>query len=185
MNDDRLQHEIEHALDVEPTPQFVARVRQHLLEGTVRRPALLHWKAWTGGLVTAAVVAGILLYEPPRPAQVMVPTTRATVVEVPAPREIPVVETHSRKAPPRAATIGKMSKEPEVLVDPREAAAFRNFVNDIRDERIDPARLNALFDAVEKLRAVDKIQPAPIVGLEPIEVPPLIPVAPEKEGGSL
>jgi hypothetical protein len=43
-------------------------------------------------------------------------------------------------------------------------------VDDVQQQRIDPARLRDLFD---------------IAGMEPIEIPPLVPAAPEKEGGSL
>jgi hypothetical protein len=184
MNDDQLQREIEQALAVEPSLQFVARVRQRLVHETTRR--WLQWKVVAPGCAAAAaaaIMAAILLYEPSQPRQVT-PAVHVASVER-APTGIPVAETPSTNASHRKTTIRKTSREPEVLIDPREAAAFRSFVDDIQKQRIDPVRLRALFDTAERSRAADEIQPAPIAGLEPIVIPPLIPVAPEREGGSL
>jgi hypothetical protein len=186
MNDEQLQREIEQALAVEPSLQFVARVRQHLVQETTRRTRRLQWKVVVPGCVAAAaaaIMAAILLYEPSQPRQVSPAVPVASVEK--APQGIPVAETPSTNAPRRKTTISKTSREPEVLIDPREAAAFRSFVNDVQQQRIDPVRLHALFDTAERSRAADEIQSAPIAGLEPIVIPPLIPVAPEKEGGSL
>jgi len=185
MNDDQLQREIEQALAVEPSLQFVARVRQHLGQQTTRRTRWLQWKVVVPGCAAAAaaIMAAILLHEPSQPRQVSPAVPVASVEK--APQGIPVAETPSTNAPRRKTTISKTSREPEVLIDPREAAAFRSFVNDVQQQRIEPVRLHALFDTAERSRAADEIQPAPIAGLEPIVIPPLIPVAPEKEGGSL
>jgi hypothetical protein len=74
-------------------------------------------------------------------------------------------------------------QEPEVLIDPREARAFRTFLDDVSEKRIDANKLEALFDAADKFRTVG-IQPMPIAEIEPLVIPPVT-SAPEKEGGSL
>ncbi len=75
------------------------------------------------------------------------------------------------------------SSEPEVVIDPREAAAFRSFIEDVREQKIDPASLESLFQAAESAEAAE-IAPMPIAGLEPIDIKPLNPAVTER-GGSL
>jgi len=186
MNDNQLQREIEKALAVEPSPQFVTRVRQHLVHDTARRSQWLQCKVFAAGLAAAVLVAGVLLYTPSKPVRDIPVVPQAAVEE--APRQIPVAQTPSTNPLRRKTTMRKTSREPEVLavlIDPREAAAFRSFLDDVQQRRIDPARLRELFDTAGNSRAAEGIQASPIAGLEPIEIPPLVPVAPEREGGSL
>jgi hypothetical protein len=77
------------------------------------------------------------------------------------------------------------SAEPEVLIDPREAAAFYQFIEDVQERRIDPSKLEALFQASERAQRIEEITPEPIAAIEPIIVAPLGPVVPDNEGGSL
>jgi hypothetical protein len=139
------------------------------MQETTQRAMWLQWKVLATGLAAAAVLAAIVFYETPQ-AITSHPSHVTEVVLKRAPQEIPVVETRSTNVVQPKIRIRKVSKEPEVLIDPREAAAFRTFVDDVQQQRIDPARLRDLFD---------------IAGMEPIEIPPLVPAAPEKEGGSL
>ena len=181
MNDDPLKREIEDALAVEPSPQFVARVRQHLAKEGLRRPVLLTWTIWAGGLAMAALLVGILAY---RPQQTTAPLQTRNDVKAVVPKEDSPAPQLSRplKATRKPVT-RKAPAEPEVLIDPRETAAFRSFLEDIHAQRIDPARLEALFEAAERSRS-NVIEPMPVAELEPIVIPPLAPVL-ESEGGSL
>jgi hypothetical protein len=71
------------------------------------------------------------------------------------------------------------SSAPEVVIDPREAAAFRSFMEDMREQKIDPASLESLFQAAESVEAAE-IAPLPIAGLEPIDIKPLNPAVTER-----
>jgi hypothetical protein len=104
--------------------------------------------------------------------------TKVEIEEVaPVPQEVPGVI-------PRASAARKTPAEPEVLIDPREAAAFRSFLDGIEKRKIDPVMLEKLFAAAERAQSA-VIEPMPVAGLEPIEIPAVTAPAPEKEGGSL
>jgi hypothetical protein len=183
MNDEQLKQEIERALAVDPSPQFVARVRLKLAGERLRRPAF-PWRTLAAGVAAAVAVAGVAVYQP-RTTTTVAPSMTREVPVTPAPVvEIVRVEsqTHqpvtSRKAAPRRPS------EPEVLINPREVEAFRDFIEDVQERRIDPAHLKALFETAERSRSAD-LKPTPIAGLERIVVPPLTPAVSDKEGGSL
>jgi hypothetical protein len=57
LKDDPLARDIESALRVEPSPQFVARVRARVAREPVGATGVMSWRLWLGG---AAVVAGAL-----------------------------------------------------------------------------------------------------------------------------
>ena len=184
MNDEQLKREIEESLAVEPSAQFMARVRRHLENESFRPSKQVSWTVMAAGLAAAAVVGGIGLFESFMPAQ----ATR--IVHEPRPNlEIllpPSANTHASPAiAPKAVSrqTRPHSSEPEVVIDPREAAAFRSFMEDVREQNIDPASLESLFQAAESAGAAE-IAPLPIAGLEPIDIKPLNPAVTER-GGSL
>jgi len=183
MNDDSLKREIEEALAVEPSPEFSSRVRQRIADQRAKRSARWPWKVWAPALAMAVVAIAVLLY---RPAQGPAPVQPERIA-VAAPPEVPVPAPKppsppTLKAPSKAPALKKALLEPEVLIDPRETAAFRSFLNGIQQQRIDPSILEALFEAAEKSRSA-AIETMPVAGLEPIVIPPV--TVPEKEGGSL
>lgn len=57
LKDDPLARDIESALRVEPSPQFVARVRARVAREPLGATGVMSWRFWLGG---AAVVAGAL-----------------------------------------------------------------------------------------------------------------------------
>ena len=179
MNDEQLKREIEESLAVEPSAQFMARVRRHLENESSRPSKQVSWTAMAAGLAAAAVV-GIGLFESLMPAQ----TTR--IVHEPRPNvETPLPATANTHASPAVApkAVSRQtrphSSEPEVVIDPREAAAFRNFMEDVREQKIDPASLESLFQAAESVEAAE-IAALPIAGLEPIDIKPLNPAVTER-----
>ena len=182
MNDERLKREIEEALAVDPSPQFVARVRQGLAGATLRRPVKLPWKALAAGLATAVILGGVALYQPETTPTAPAPTRNVAVVQ--APEENAEVEAPPRQPATTSKIAPRQRPEPEVLINPREAEAFRSFIEDVQEQRIDPSHLEVLFEAAERSRSAE-IKPMPIAGLDPIVIPPLTPAVPEKEGGSL
>ena len=180
MNDEQLKREIEESLVVEPSPQFMARVRRHLENESFRRSKQVSWKAMAAGLAAAAVIAGIGLFHSFMPVQT------AEIVYVPRPNlEIPLLASANTQVSPATAPKAVSRKtrphssEPEVLIDPREAAAFRGFMEDVREQKIDPASLERLLQAAESAEAAG-IAPMPIPGLEPIDIKPLNPAVTER-----
>ena len=57
LKDDTLARDIESALRVEPSPQFVAKVRARVAREPLGATGVVSWRLWVGG---AAVVAGAL-----------------------------------------------------------------------------------------------------------------------------
>jgi hypothetical protein len=185
MNDERLTKELEEALGIEPSPQFLARVRRQI-EAERRRPAFRWAWATAGGMVAAAVVViGIVVSEPEKPAPLQ-PTTASQasrmerlspVAEIPAtsiPSTVPAPKVEPRQP-------GRRSAELEVLIDPRDAAALQSFLKDIQERKIDPERLEGLFEAAAKI-GTTTIEPMPIAAIEPIVIVPLSQAAPEAGG---
>jgi hypothetical protein len=182
MNDEELKKEIERALAVEPSPQFAARVLQHI--ASQPRRFWIQRSALAGGIAAAAVVAAIIVLQPRENT-----TPKAAGV---APASLPPVENRLPEAQGLQSSSGIMPPPvlksrrragPEVLVDPREVAALHSFLEDVQQQKIDPGRLKALFEAAEKAHAVEEIAPMPIAGIEPIRIPPLN--SSSTEGGSL
>ena len=182
MNDEQLTRELEDALGIEPSAQFLARVRRQI-EAERRRPAP-RW-AWTAvaGVVTAAIVAaGIVVSKPDQPAP-MPPATQASRVERPSPG--PQIPTPAAPSPVPAPKVESQPAhrlaELEVLTDPREAAALQTFLTNIQERKIDSARLEGLFETASRI-GTTTIEPMPIAAIEPIVIAPLSLAAPEAGG---
>lgn len=185
MNDDQLKRAIEDALAVDPSPHFVARVRSHVAKEGRRRPAALSSIIPVLGVATAVLIAAVVLLQPRETiSPKIVDTIRPPRIETPqVPVEVPQpVPPKPRKAPPKARPSSDL---PEVLIDPREAAAFRNLLERIEEQKIDPEMLNEFAKAAERAEAAEQIIPMPIAAIEPIAISPLNSSVSVKEGGSL
>ena len=186
MNEEQLRRDIEETLAVEPSPQFLARVRRQLEVESRRSRFRLPWKVLAAGLSTGIVVGGLSQIEP-RTSHVPVPT--ATTIRLAAPaveeqiQELPATELPLRQKV-AAEPVIRRSPQPQVIIDPRETAALRSFLNDVQERRIDPNGLGELFDLAEHATRPARIIPATIVGFEPIVVKPLS-VTASDEGGNL
>ena len=187
MNEEQIRKDIEETLSVEPSPQFLARVRRQL-ETESRRPSLrLPWKVLAAGLATGAVLTGLTTLIEPRTSHVPVP---AATIQPAAPaseeqnyqvQAAPEPPLRSKETPRPVVT---RPPQPQVIIDPRETAALRSFLDDIQEGRIDPDGLAQLFDLADHARRTSRIIPATIVGFEPIDIKPLSVTAAD-EGGSL
>jgi hypothetical protein len=183
MNDDQLKREIEEALAAEPSPQFLARVRRQIA-AEPRPVRLAPWFVVSAGLLAASLLIGIIVLRPQekserKPENVVVvtpsePPPPASPETPPVTNIVPRVASVPTTRPAKAAEV-------EVLIDPREVAAFRSFVERIEDRKIAAAKLEELFAAAEKT-GTGEIMPMPIAGLEPIVIQPLIPAASERGG---
>src|SRR4030095_3015156 len=115
MNDEQLKREIEQSLAVEPSPQFMARVRRHLENESFRPSKQVSWTAMAAGLAAAAIVAGIGLF------QSFMPVQTAKIVHQPRPNlEVPLPASANTQASlviaPKAVSRQAIphSSEPEV-----------------------------------------------------------------------
>lgn len=144
---DRVDDELQQALDVAPSPEFLARVRERV----ARETATSHpWMQW---LVFAAAGAGTLVFG----AWLMQPqsTPRANAVaewrverlplKPPAAAAPPAETRRPAEAPasPRApvARPAQRALEPEVLVPAGQETLLRRLAEDVRQQRVDPASL--------------------------------------------
>jgi hypothetical protein len=174
LTDAALDREVAQALAVDPSPEFVARIRQRVASG----PAPIAWRAaWTvyaGALAAAAMVLVLALRGTP-PA--MTPLSGRAV---PAVGRMPYVAramSHSadrgaiRSASARVPRLAKNPRQsdPEIIIDVREANALRALIAGASHERVDVAPLVTLA-----AKAAALLQ-SPEIVVSPITIEPLAP----------
>ena len=177
MSDAAFDRDLQAALDVAPSPEFVARVRTRVA-GEVRRPG---WQAgwyWMAGAavasVTIAVIAGTMLgtATPELPAAGQPePMKAVTVAPIVGPRQRVQPAAAGRHVPARAtreaatAVAGERSM-PEVLLSSDEQRALRLLVRLASDsEAADALRQQSVPEPGNALPALDipslEIEPLP------------------------
>lgn len=154
LTDAALDRELEAALDVDPSPEFLARVRMRV----ANEPAPTSWRApWTGVAAAAAaavvVIAVTVSNAPddgpvaPRRAAAPRPTPREGVpAPAPAPRVAesrPAVRPRTRVAPVvTPAAVHTVAEErrpfPEVLVSADEVRAYQMLLGIVEQQRLPP-----------------------------------------------
>jgi hypothetical protein len=185
VSDEALEREIEAALGVDPSPEFLPRVRARIASERVHDGWAASWR-WAGAVVAlgaVAIVAAWTLRDPataPREAHVRDSGfgTRGSGPEgrdpglgtaavkpepsVPsAPIPVPAVRHLRAESRPAAA------RQLEVLIEPDEAAALKQLFTAISNRRIETRALPDLTSALKP--------PAPIeeIVLDPITISPL------------
>ena len=191
MNDDQLKRDIEEALSVEPSAQFAAAVRARIAESPRPSSVWIRWGIPAAGFAMATALVAAVLVEPketviPNPAEIVrsVPEMKPQVPPMPA-RQRPVRVPRAIQPSPSPQTAAKQEVLPEVLIDPREVAAFRRFIEGVKEERIDLAKLIELQKAAAVPEPIQEIALMPIEDLEPIVIESLTFGARRIEGGSL
>jgi hypothetical protein len=169
---DPLDREIADALAVDPSPTFVARVRQRV----AAEPAPAAWRfPWIVMTTTALAAAAILAIVLSRDARRPIPPppllpARASAVLIPLPdvaSGFSRIDDRMRAASPRRLLLRPPS-EPEILIDAREAQAIRSLIRGARDGSIDLALvLRASTPGVMELPPVTAIE-IPDITIEPI-----------------
>jgi hypothetical protein len=131
-SDTSLDREIEAMLAVEPSPEFVSRVRTRIAEAPVSGWPM----GWTGvaaGSVVVAVVVAVVISRPHEVVQpeAMMPITRTSMQadtpsdDVPASPKLNFSKSPERYGP----RVSKAAvREPQMLINPDEAAAIRHFL---------------------------------------------------------
>jgi hypothetical protein len=199
-----IDQEIREALNVDPSPEFLARVRA----GIAREPAPSMWR-WSWGLAAAcalgaAVVGAIVLTQAREKAHVPPVTqtaehaTSAPATAMPEAQSMPKkrsAEAFARPTRPRATSAVSgfsrstrlraalrfsqgptVAQKPDVLLDPAEQAALRRLIAGVRDGRIDLAAARQ-----DPTRAPMDLDPIVEIVIAPIAIDPLAPL-PGAEG---
>jgi hypothetical protein len=181
-----LEREIEAALGVDPSSEFLPRVRARIASERMHDGGL--WSAswqWAGAVTAVAGVVVIAVWGLRDPAPASREVRNAPAAEVTAPS----IE-RARPEPPRAPAlvearrnvsapaVRRASSEPrptivtpiDVLISPDEAAALKQLFAAIGNRRIEASALPDLQSALRP--------PAPIeeIALDPITISPLAPL---------
>jgi hypothetical protein len=188
INDAALERDVERALAVDPSPEFVARVRTRIAEEPSQATKRFGW-LFTG-VATAAVAASVVALVMFRPDQRVEPATRlltsralTSSVVVPA---IGRVGADLRVRPGGPSSVGPThgsaptmtaadatTPEPPTLFDPRETMALQRLIAAVHDARVDLAPL--LKEAPMPLQSLDNLI------ISPITIEPLVPGGSEGE----
>jgi len=186
MNDDRLKREIEEALAVEPSPHFAAQVRARVAESARPSGVWIRWAVPAAAFALVALVTAVLFLEL---KETVVPKPVETVRNAPRDKTPKAPPLPTAQPPATAGPVARPSPataaEPEVLFDPREMAAFRDFVEGVREDRIDITKLLELQQAAARTSPIEEIALMPIGDVEPLVIESLSFGAHRIEGGSL
>jgi hypothetical protein len=176
MTDAALDDEIARAMTVDPSPAFVARVRQQIEVQPVSRAWTL--TSWMG-VATGAAVAAALLFVISWRGQRITPSMPALPGRAIPVANVPVVMRGARmlehspvarlaSGPPRPRAALATKAEPEILIDPREARALRMFLDGVVTGRVDLTPLLGAFPP-----PILNVGPPSDIDIAPIELSPL------------
>jgi hypothetical protein len=153
-----LDREIEAMLAVEPSPDFVSRVRTRIAEAPAPgwiTGLNMGWTSLAAGSVVVAVFVAVVISKPHETVQpeAMLPVARTSVQTESPSDDLPIP---SRVNPAK-------SPEPQLLINPKEAAAIRRFLASPQPERVE--------------LSVMKIEPQPLPEFTFIPVPTFDPTS--------
>jgi len=134
--DTSLDREIEAMLAVDPTPEFVSRVRLRIVDTSVSGWTMglnTGWTSLAAGSVVVAVFVAVVISKPHEHVQpeAMLPVARTSMQldspsdDLPAPPRVNSAKSPERHKP-RVSKTG--FREPQLLINPEEAAAIRHFL---------------------------------------------------------
>ncbi|HMJ83946.1 MAG TPA: hypothetical protein VK504_12295 [Vicinamibacterales bacterium] len=167
MNDAALEREIERALAVDPSPEFLVRVRARIADEAA--PASRGFGWLFAGVATVAAAAALVLAvrmvspaRPPATAPLLASRSIGSPIVVPAvspaeaghyvPKAQYIVSGVSRTAAART---------PEPLFDARETTALQRLIADVHDARVD-------------LTPLAKEGPMPLPAMDPLVISPIV-----------
>jgi hypothetical protein len=161
LNGDALDREIDALLQVEPSPEFVARVRARVEAQSIAPRTWLAGRWIAVAAAAVAVVIGIAVWT----ATVSRPAPQVTVGD-----RIPSVPPSRQTAEVRAVTAEPVTPDerrspPQLLVSPAESAGLQSLLAAVSEGRFDSNVISADDASVNP--------PMPIV-IEPITVAPLV-----------
>ena len=167
---DPLDREIAQALAVDPSPEFVARVRQRVAAEPAPPTWRWTWVVMTSGALAAAAAVMLLIVQGDQPRQTRAPLlgARQTASAAALPDVAPgFIRTASRLAPQHVQR-ERRHEAPEILVDAREARALQSLIAGAQAGTIDlEPVLRASKPAVMELGPLTAID-IPLITFEPI-----------------
>jgi hypothetical protein len=183
VNDDTLAREIEAALGVDPSPEFLPKVRARIANERMRQGWLASapWR-WAGAVavVTAVAIIGLWTLREPAPAPREVHVTPPVEmppppVEPARPAPVPVASSTERHKPVSAPVVRtvRATQSPdavapfEVVISPDESAALQQLFVLINSRRIETRVLPDLATALKPPDPIEEIV------LDPITISPL------------
>ena len=170
------------ALAVDPSPEYLARVRSRLASEPTAWWSPLQRGLGAAGAVAIVIALAVAIQRPdPSPTAKPVEPERPPVVAIaqaPVARPAALERAAVRSAIRPAARTAKVSatrdqplraiRQPEVIIAADEAAAFRRLISDVRLGRVDLALLPEHPMATVELHPRTEISIAPIA-LDPLE----------------
>jgi hypothetical protein len=184
LTDEMLERELEQALTVEPSPEFLARVRTHIASAPTASGWSVRWPLvalGTSGALIALIVAAVVMSGLLKSRRVVAPESPAVVrtAEPPvAPRivtpRVPETNRQPQVAVSRTARHEvRPSREPEVLIPKGEADALRRLMRGLHAGAVDPSTLVGGPRAGAVVQPVRSIMLAPLMPVAPITLEPL------------
>ena len=160
MNDAALEREIERALAVNPSPEFVARVRTRIAEEP--SPASRGFGWLFAGVATSAVAAGVVALVMLRPDQRVEPATGLLISRSLTSSVVVPMVSQGLDREPRTTNLERHVSEP--LFDRHETMALQRLIAAVHDARVDLAPL------------LEEPMPAPMTPqpIEDLVIPPLV-----------
>ena len=175
LSDEALAREIEATLGVDPSPEFLPRVRARIATERARQGWMWSWR-WAEAVAVLAgvcVIAVWTLREPvpaPRDPRIANASPVETVGRPPALVE-PSGQTPNPVSVPAIPTAGSTRRaieaKPAVVVSPAEAAALRQLVVAIAARQVEAVDIPKLGGESTPLAPIEEIV------LEPIELSPI------------
>ena len=163
--------ELEAALDVSPSPDFEARVRERITQQSFAMP---RW-AWTAGLAAAATIVLAVMLVPERPEEV-VPVTPQPVANLPVarPEAAAAAPAPAARHAARRPTGARTESSSTVIVPAGQAAAIQRLAAALAAGRVAmaPPRPHGL----DELEIAAVAPPDPLV-FKAIEIRALAPDA--------
>jgi hypothetical protein len=175
LTDSALDHEIEKTLSVDPSREFLARVRLRVANEPMRGAWGFTWKLAGAGIAVTAIVVvavGVLWQGHQSPPTVPRAGLSHEPALVPRPGELALPEQPSSAAPARSRFVQRRA-EPEVLISREESAALRQLFADISARRVDLSVFPNTVPAAVPLAPIDEIK------IDPIRENPLISIGTE------
>jgi hypothetical protein len=169
--------ELSAELDVDPSPEFAARVRTSIAsDGRAR-----HWR-WALVAATSMTVVGLTLWLR-QPAPVDAPAVRARIALAAESPRVPFdAAGPQERRPQQVAAVGQRAvagrvamrrvvsrPEPETLIAPDQAIAFQRLVRLVYEGRI-----VAPSSDWPKTSSLDPVEPPADVTVAPVEVKPVV-----------
>jgi hypothetical protein len=178
VTDDALDRQLDAAFEVEPSPEFMARIRCRVATEPMRPVWLIEWSpvAWSAGglsLAAAALVVAFLWAASGAVTQRPVDQAAGTPALVEVDTMRPELAASPRRAPmvlrSRRSTVRPKS-EPSVVIAADEAAALRDLFANVSEGRV-VASMSPELPAVPATLA-----PIAMIEVPPISVNPLAPI---------